>query len=149
MTTAIQIAIANRLQRIGIEPSTVVGHSSGEIAAAYASGSLSLTEALAAAYYRGFVAGVLDLVGGMAAVGLGVSQVSKYLVDGVVVACDNSPSNVTLSGDLPALQGVLETIKKESSNVLARLLKVDIAYHSRELLYLPLKKSRFVGLSAF
>jgi acyl transferase domain-containing protein len=132
LTTAIQIAMVQRLQGIGIEPTDVVGHSSGEIAAAYASGALSLTEALACAYYRGFVTKEQSLEGGMAAVGLGVDQARKYLVDGVVVACDNSPNSVTLSGDIAPLQSVLEKIKQDKKDVLARQLKVDMAYHSRE-----------------
>ena len=117
-------------------PSAVVGHSSGEIAAAYASESLSLKEALLLAYYRGFVTKDHKLRGGMAAVGLSASQASRYLIPGVVIACDNSPSSVTLSGDSMPLQSVLETITNDKPGVLARQLKVDIAYHSRECFFL-------------
>jgi acyl transferase domain-containing protein len=132
LTTAIQIAMVNRLRRFGIEPQSVVGHSSGEIAAAYASGALSLIEALIYAYYRGYVAKDQSIQGGMAAVGLSSDQAATYLVEGVVVACDNSANSVTLSGDIMPLQAVLETIKQDNPDVFARQLKVDIAYHSRE-----------------
>lgn len=131
--------MVNNLQRMGIEPADVVGHSSGEIAAGYVSGALSLTEALVSAYYRGFVTKEQNLEGGMAAVGLGVSQAKDYLLSGVVVACDNSPSSVTLSGDLPQLHSVLDRIKKDKPDVLARQLKVDMAYHSRGLWHACLK----------
>ena len=120
---------------MGIVPTDVVGHSSGEIAAAYANGSISFAEAIVSAYYRGYVTKDQSLDGGMAVVSLSVDQVSKYLVKGVVVACDNSPNSVTLSGDLAPLQGVLETIKEENTNVLARQLQVEMAYHSREFSY--------------
>ncbi|KAJ5957961.1 Acyl transferase/acyl hydrolase/lysophospholipase [Penicillium vulpinum] len=146
LTTAIQIAMVNRLQRTGIEPQSVVGHSSGEIAAAYASGALSLTEALLCAYYRGYVAKEHSNEGGMAAVGLGSEQAAAYLIDGVVVACDNSPSSVTLSGDVAPLQTVLEIIKRDNPDVLARQLKVDMAYHSHHMSSMGDKYRKFLEI---
>ncbi|KGO38831.1 Acyl transferase/acyl hydrolase/lysophospholipase [Penicillium expansum] len=133
LTTAIQIAMVNRLRRTGIEPQSVVGHSSGEIAAAYASGALSLIEALLCSYYRGYVTKDQSKEGGMAAVGLGSEQAAAYLIDGVVIACDNSPNSVTLSGDVAPLQTVLEIIKRDNPDILTRQLKVDMAYHSHHM----------------
>lgn len=130
--------MVNRMRRFGVEPTAVVGHSSGEIAAGYSSGALSLMEALVSAYYRGYVTKEQSLRGGMAAVGLGASQAASYLINGVVVACDNSPSSATLSGDIAPLQAVLENIQRQNPDVLARQLKVDMAYHSRELSLLVL-----------
>ena len=75
----------------------------------------------------------------MAAVGLGRDEVASYLVPGVIVACENSPSSVTLSGDVKPLEGVLATLKSEQPDTLARRLKVDMAYHSRESLLLILQ----------
>lgn len=57
---------------------------------------------------------------------------STFLEDGVVIACQNSPSSSTISGDLDQLEKVLAKIKKDKPDVLARMLKVDIAYHSRK-----------------
>lgn len=108
-----------------------MGHSSGEIAAAYATGAISFEAAIIAAYYRGFVTTQQILEGAMAAVGLGREDASKFLVDGVVVACENSPSSVTISGDKEKVVEVISRVKSESSDTLARLLKVDMAYHSR------------------
>ena len=110
----------------------MVGHSSGEIAAAYAAGALSVSEAMIAAYYRGYVTQEQKLIGGMAAIGLGSNDTSKYLTDGVVIACENSPSSTTISGDIDALNKVIETIKAQNPDILARQLKVDMAYHSRK-----------------
>lgn len=124
--------MVNRLHRAGVVPSAVIGHSSGEIAAAYASGVLSVTEAIATAYYRGYVTKDQTLLGGMAAIGLGVAEATKLLLNNVVIACDNSPNSVTLSGDTQPLQSVLERLKKEKPDILARKLNVDMAYHSRE-----------------
>lgn len=70
----------------------------------------------------------------MAAVGLESKQVQKYLVDGVVVACENSPLSTTISGDNDKLTKVLDAIKKDQPEVFARRLAVDMAYHSRKIL---------------
>ncbi|KAK6950125.1 hypothetical protein Daesc_008451 [Daldinia eschscholtzii] len=139
LSTAVQIALIRSLRRVGIKPAAVVGHSSGEIAAAYASGAISLEEALVSAYYRGYVTRDQTLIGGMAAVGLGVAEVSKYVTEGVVIACDNSPSSVTLSGDVEALADVLDAIRADKPDVLARKLKVDMAYHSSHMKSLGFK----------
>jgi len=115
-------------------PSSVVGHSSGEIAAAYAAGYLTMADAITIAYYRGFVMKNNKLDGGMAAVGLGAHDVSKFLRKGeVVLACENSPSSSTISGDSETLIEVLAKIQKDQPDVLARPLKVDMAYHSHHM----------------
>lgn len=131
LCAAIQIALVNTLARCGIRPRAVIGHSSGEIVAAYASGALSLPEALITAYYRGYIAQKQTLSGGMAVVGLSASSTLKYLRDGVVIACENSPSSTTISGDLDQLQSIMATIREDRPDILVRQLKVDMAYHSR------------------
>lgn len=132
MCTAVQIALVNAFARRGVRPSAVIGHSSGEIGAAYATGALSVFEAIVVAYYRGYVTTKQELAGGMAAIGLGSQDTSVFLKDGVVIACENSPSSTTISGDLDQLKEVVESIKAQRPDVLARELKVDMAYHSRE-----------------
>jgi acyl transferase domain-containing protein len=133
LCTATQIAILNILKTWGIVPSAVVGHSSGEIAAAYASGAITQAEAVSIAYYRGRGTTDVHRPGGMAAVGLGRNEVTPFLQDGVVIACDNSPQSVTLSGDEMALESVMLETKKSKPNVFLRKLHVEMAYHSRTL----------------
>ena len=120
------------MARLNVRPSTVVGHSSGEIAAAYACGIISKREALVLAYYRGYVTKDKLSIGRMAAVGLGSEEVAAYLVAGVVVACDNSPNSATLSGESTKLDSVLSTIRQQKPDVPVRKLKVSMAYHSGE-----------------
>ena len=83
------------------------------------------------AYYRGYVTQEQENVGGMAAISLGSDDVLKFLEDGVVIACENSPSSTTISGDLSQLEKVLERVKVDRPDVTARKLKVNMAYHSR------------------
>ena len=136
LCTALQVALINLLRIWNVHPTAVVGHSSGEIAGAYAADSISLPDAIRLAYYRGQVSKLQLRAGGMAAVGLGRDEVASYLVPGVIVACENSPSSVTLSGDVKPLERVLASLKSEKPDTLARRLKVDMAYHSRESLLL-------------
>ncbi|KAJ0280261.1 hypothetical protein CBS470a_008877 [Colletotrichum nupharicola] len=131
--TALQVALVRHLARYRVVPKAVVGHSSGEIAAAYAAGVLTLKEAIIVAYYRGFTAKRLKKQGAMAAIGLGRDQVTPFLVAGVTIACENSNSSVTLSGDVEPLEGVCHAIKEAKPDALVRLLKVDKAYHSHHM----------------
>ena len=135
LCTAIQIALVNALARCGVRPDAVIGHSSGEIAAAYATGALSITEAMIVSYYRGYITKDQKLAGGMATIGLDANTTSKFLRDGVVVACENSPNSITISGNLPQLEEVIEDLKKNRPDVFARYLKVDMAYHSRKYVH--------------
>ncbi|KAI1125429.1 hypothetical protein F5Y10DRAFT_284293 [Nemania abortiva] len=133
LCTALQIVIINLLRSWGISPDAVVGHSSGEIAAAYACGALTIQEAIVIAYLRGLASAKQPIrSGAMAAVGLGRDAVSPFLDarDGVVIACENSPVSVTLSGDRDGIDAVIQRIKDGSPNTFARMLKVEHAYHS-------------------
>lgn len=133
--TALQVALVRHLGRYDIAPAAVVGHSSGEIAAAFAAGVLSMEEAVIVAFYRGWVVqSRLKRRGSMAAVGLGRDQVSRFLeaTPGITIACENSNRSVTLSGDAHGLQDVLDTIKTTYKDAFVRSLKVDAAYHSRK-----------------
>ena len=130
LCTAIQIALVDALKHLGIVPNAVVGHSSGEIAGAYASEALTAREAIIAAYYRGAATARQKRAGCMAAIGLSLEETENYLVPRATIACDNSPKSVTISGDVDAVQAVIARIKEVNPQALARLLQVDKAYHS-------------------
>ncbi|KAL3431718.1 hypothetical protein BDV09DRAFT_206448 [Aspergillus tetrazonus] len=131
---AIQIGLVNLLANWGIAPASVVGHSSGEIAAAYAAGAITAAESIMIAYYRGTALNRVTRKGGMAAVSMGREQATPYLVDrGVVIACENSQHSVTLSGNLDELEDILEKIKADDPDVFCRMLRVDKAYHSHHM----------------
>lgn len=127
------MGIVNLLATWGVYPSVVVGHSSGEIGAAYASKAIPAETAIIVAYYRGQIA-TSSRKGAMAAVGLGSQDVQRYLQDGgVVVACDNSPQSTTISGDSDKVEAVLEQIGIDKPDTFRRRLRVETAYHSGKL----------------
>ncbi|KAH8721624.1 KR domain-containing protein [Ilyonectria robusta] len=133
--SVLQIALVDLLRSWDITPSKVVGHSSGEIGAAYCMGALTHRDALMAAYFRGKAsAGLKDRKGGMMAVGSSPKEIKKHIADAgtnVTVACVNSPSSITLSGDVDALETLRALL--EQRGIFARRLKVDVAYHSSHM----------------
>ncbi|KAF7548169.1 hypothetical protein G7Z17_g7234 [Cylindrodendrum hubeiense] len=133
LVCAVQVALVDLLKTWGVVPAAVVGHSSGEMAAAYAAGAITAAEAITIAYYRGFVNKSYMRSGGMAAIGLSPQQVRPHLAKGVVIACENSPESVTLSGDKHVLQQVCSKIRQEEPDCLVSQLKVEVAYHSHHM----------------
>ncbi|PQE23080.1 polyketide synthase protein [Rutstroemia sp. NJR-2017a WRK4] len=127
---AIQVALVNVFLRSEVRPVAVIGHSSGEIAAAYACGALTLQQAILTAYYRGHATLSQSLKGAMAAVGMGRNEMTPFLRKGTVIACENSPKSVTISGDADQIHLCVSDIQKTRPDVLVRLLRINQAYHS-------------------
>jgi acyl transferase domain-containing protein/thioester reductase-like protein/NAD(P)-dependent dehydrogenase (short-subunit alcohol dehydrogenase family) len=144
LCTAVQLLVVHLLRAAGVRFAAVVGHSSGEIAAAYAAGFLSARDAICIAYYRGFHLARLTegesipkQQGAMLAVGTSPEDAAELCSDDllkgrVVVAAVNSATSVTISGDLEAIQE-LEVILQDEG-IFHRRLKVDKAYHSHHML---------------
>lgn len=155
LCTVLQIALVDLLRAWGVIPKAVVGHSSGEIGtgsfskgaivqlantiigAAYAAGLISRGNAVKVGYLRGvYSAKVADIVsprvGAMLAAGLSEDEAATYLYQvppgSAVVACVNSPSSVTLSGDQDSISELCELISADGK--FARMLRVKTAYHS-------------------
>ncbi|KAH6649117.1 acyl transferase domain-containing protein [Truncatella angustata] len=131
--TAIQVAYVDALAVWDIRPSAVTGHSSGEIAAAYAAGIFTSREAIITAYYRGYACTHNKAPGGMAAVGMGGDNMEQFLKPGVVIACENSNASVTISGDLEVLDEIIDSLKEAHPNLFVRKLRVTTAYHSHHM----------------
>lgn len=128
LCSAIQIALIDLLASFGIKPASVTGHSSGEIASAYAVGVLGLEDAMRVAYFRGVASTSLASKGmgkgSMMAVGLSKENALPFLSTltkgKAVVACSNSPSSVTISGDETAIDELY--IVLDSEKIFARKL---------------------------
>ncbi|KAK7984741.1 hypothetical protein PG988_002363 [Apiospora saccharicola] len=136
LCTAVQIMLVDLLRAAGVRFSAVVGHSSGEIGAAYASGYLSAHDAIRIAYYRGLHLKSVVRKGAMLAVGTSYEDAAELCAlpafDGrVCVAASNSPSSVTLSGDAEAIEEIKVVLDEEKK--FTRLLQVDRAYHSHHM----------------
>ncbi|KAK8037713.1 hypothetical protein PG991_001059 [Apiospora marii] len=141
LCTVLQIALVELLRSFGIVPNAVVGHSSGEIAAAYAIGALSFRSACKVAFHRGRLAQGLAVgahrPGGMMSINMAEADVDAYLAKvalspDITVACINSPSNVTLSGPETAIDELHKYL--EADQIFARIIETGVAYHSPAML---------------
>lgn len=140
LCTAVQIALVDLLNAAGVKIGKIVGHSSGEIAAAYAADYLTSSDAIRISYYRGLCATPSTSVttpGGMLAAELSLNDAEALCQESrfrgrLNVAASNSPTSVTLSGDLDAVEDAMNVLNDERS-VFVRRLKVDTAYHSHHM----------------
>ncbi|MET8777032.1 SDR family NAD(P)-dependent oxidoreductase [Nocardia sp. NPDC004654] len=124
----VQVALFETLAALGVRPSAVVGHSVGEVSAAYVTGMLSLTDAVAVAYHRARLQATTAGTGGMLAVGLPAEEAADLLGAGVDIAAINSPTAVTLSGAIDRLDEIAETLTERG--IFAKRLQVEVPYHS-------------------
>ena len=140
----IQCALVELFKTWGVYPDCVVGHSSGEVAAAYACGTLSLADATRLVYHRATLQQRVAGSGRMLAIGLDRPGVEE-LLDGldipfsqggdqpvrVEIACENAPANTVICGREDDLQPVMEAL--DGRNLQNRLIPGNIAFHSRAM----------------
>ena len=137
----VQCALVELLSTWGVQPDCVVGHSSGEVAAAYASGVLSLAEATHLVYHRATLQQRVAGSGRMLAIGLDRPGVEDLLEEldvsfrsgnhrpaQVGIACENSPANTVICGKEPALEPVMAELDRRGLQ--NRLIPGNIAFHS-------------------
>jgi phthiocerol/phenolphthiocerol synthesis type-I polyketide synthase C len=129
---AVQVGVTEYLKSQGITPKAVTGHSVGEVAAAWASGALSLEDAVTVIYFRSMYQGKTKGFGAMTAAGLSSEEAQEMLRDPtynlVHLAGVNSHRGVTLAGSAAQLD-VLEQVLEERKVYNVRL-PLDYAFHS-------------------
>ncbi len=131
---AVQVALAALWRSWGIAPDAVVGHSMGEVAAAYVAGALSLEDAVRITRHRSQLMKRVAGKGAMAVVELTRDEAQRVLAgyeDRLSVAGNNSPKACVLSGDPDALREVLESLDKRG--VFQRQLRIEVASHSPQM----------------
>jgi acyl transferase domain-containing protein/SAM-dependent methyltransferase/acyl carrier protein len=131
---AIEVALAAQWRAWGIEPDAVVGHSMGEVAAAYVAGVLSLEDATRVICRRSVLLRRIRGKGAMALVELSLSQARSALAgfeDRLSIAASNGPTTTVLAGEPDALQEVMTRLQQR--NVFCRGIKVDVASHSPQV----------------
>lgn len=130
---ALQVALTRAWRARGLEPHAIVGHSVGEVGAAWAAGVLELREAFRLTWHRCRLQQPMVGTSSMMAVGAPTNVIAPLLSDypGLEIAAYNSPEALTLSGPRDALETFGELLK--SRGVFHRMLKVDVAYHSKQM----------------
>ncbi|EHA24700.1 hypothetical protein ASPNIDRAFT_210217 [Aspergillus niger ATCC 1015] len=144
LCTALQVALVELLEGWGVVPWGVVGHSSGEIAAAFCAGAISRESAWTIAYFRGALAARVAESktgerGAMMAVGLTASELQPHIdeisaVHGqqcLSIGCINSANNITATGLDKSIDAL--KVRLDEKKVFARKLKIPVAYHSSHM----------------
>ncbi|KAI8490861.1 hypothetical protein Bbelb_312800 [Branchiostoma belcheri] len=139
-----QVGLFALLKHWGVHPNAILGHSLGEIAAAYACGGLTLAEAIRVVYHRSTEQEKLEGTGRMAAVRASMVEARQLVTSfqDVHVVCDNSPTSVTVSGATEAV----EALQEENPDKI-KVLRVSCAFHTHHMD--PLKTSFLKALSSF
>lgn len=134
-TFALQISLAARWKAWGVRPEAVIGHSIGEIAAAYVAEALSLEDAISIVYHRSRLQERSRFRGGMAALGLRPDEVRRLFHEhqfALEIAAINGPALVTVGGDRDEIDRFLEFMQARG-DVFVRRLQVDYAFHTRQM----------------
>lgn len=131
---AIQVCITEQLKCVGVKPLAVTGHSVGEVASAWASGALTLEQAIRVICARSQAQGLTRGTGRMAAVTISADEATALIqtTGSQAEICGiNSPNNVTLSGRLQDLEKIQKAV--EARGTFFKLLDLDYAFHSRQM----------------
>ncbi|MGB9222525.1 SDR family NAD(P)-dependent oxidoreductase, partial [Mycobacterium sp.] len=128
---AVMVSLAELWRSVGVIPDAVIGHSQGEIAAAYVAGALSLEDAARVVALRSRLLLRLSGAGGMASLACGLPKAEELLAgwgDRLNIAAFNGVSAVAVSGEVAALDQLIA--RCEAEGVRARRIDVDYASHS-------------------
>ncbi|MEZ0115629.1 acyl transferase domain-containing protein [Catenulispora sp. EB89] len=131
---AVMVSMAALWRSWGVEPAAVVGHSQGEIAAAYVCGALSLRDAARTVALRSKALVELIGHGTMASVAASADHVAASVAawgERLSVAVVNGPRSVVVSGEPDAIEEFVE--KMTAEGVQARRISVDYASHSHQV----------------
>ena len=131
---AVMVSLAELWRSLGVIPDAVIGHSQGEIAAAYVAGGLSLEDAARVVALRSRLLVQLSGAGGMVSLACGLPQAQELLAqcgDRLNIAAVNGVSAVVVSGEVNALEELVR--RCDADGVRARRIDVDYASHSAQV----------------
>lgn len=124
---AIQVALTHMMEEANIRPSAVLGHSVGEIAAAYAAGLITLAEGCAVVTARAHAQAPMRGKGGMATAGYSEQEFAAHILpccERLEIAALNAPGVIAVSGPEDALEKLRDIALAEGRF----FKKMDIAY---------------------
>ncbi|MFI7671290.1 type I polyketide synthase [Nocardia sp. NPDC049526] len=131
---AFEVALFRLIELFGVTPDVLIGHSIGELVAAYVAGVWSLSDACALVAARGRLMGALPGGGAMLAVAIGEGRAVDIVADfadRVSIAAVNDPSSTVLSGDVDAIGDIERLLSAEG--VKTNRLRVSHAFHSARM----------------
>ncbi|HEX3786027.1 MAG TPA: type I polyketide synthase, partial [Pseudonocardiaceae bacterium] len=124
----VEVALAALLRSFGIHPDLVLGHSVGEVAAAYVAEALTLPDAARLVTARARLMAALPTGGAMVSVAASAAEVTPLLTDGISLAAVNGPNSVVVSGVEAEALAVAEALTALGHKTTR--LPVSHAFHS-------------------
>ncbi|WP_394839474.1 acyltransferase domain-containing protein [Pendulispora rubella] len=133
----VMVSLAAMWRAAGVEPDAVVGHSQGEIAAAYVAGALSLEDAAKVVALRSRTLCAIRGKGAMASIELPADDLEarlSRLERRITIAGINGPHTTLVSGDPEAVDALLAGLAETSTPpIFARKIRVDYASHGPQV----------------
>jgi len=132
MMFALQAGLAALWKSIGVEPHMVIGHSFGEVTAAYLGGGLPRRDVAHLVRIRGSIRNHFERSGTMAAIGMGAEAIQEFLPPGsdIEICAYNSPSMVTVGGEVAAIDRLIARLEAHDSRIRTKKLALDFSWHS-------------------
>lgn len=131
---ALQVGVTEVLRSFGLAPAAIVGHSVGEIGAAWAAGVLTLDDAFRLTFHRSRLQQEQLGLGTMLAAAMPAATARKAILElapDVEIAAFNDEGSVSLGG---AEADLLRIAAWAADNgIKTQLLKVGVAYHTRQM----------------
>ncbi|MDL2267353.1 acyltransferase domain-containing protein [Desulfovibrio sp. OttesenSCG-928-G15] len=128
---AVQVAVVETLKANGLRPQGVTGHSVGEVAAAWASGALSLKDAVLVIHHRSRLQGKLKNKGTMAVVEVSPEKAEALLAPfggAVEITAINTDNSITVAGPNAALKSFIEQCK--AKRLSTKMLAIAYPFHT-------------------
>jgi acyl transferase domain-containing protein len=128
---AVMVSLAAQWRALGVHPDAVLGHSQGEIAAAYVAGALSLRDAAKVVTLRSKAISAIAGTGGMVSIPSPVERVHVLIepwAQSISIAAQNGPSSSVVTGNAAALDELMTVCARDGLS--ATRIPVDYASHS-------------------
>ena len=128
---AVEIGLFSLLRSKMVKPAAIIGHSGGEVAAAYAAGALTLQDAARVSWEHTNILERVAGLGVMAHISLKLQDLKPFLAGHpeIAIAAINSPQSIVIAGPAGLVKSIVETVSA-ATGAFCRVLRIDSSLHT-------------------